>query len=105
MYLRHTIRRKDGKVHRYWRLVRSVRVGRRVIQQTVAHLGELDEHGRIEGRALARRLIGTPEQAPLFDDGNEHQTLVLLQDARILPARNGSCARRPILRRRRRACV
>ena len=45
MYLRHTTRKKDGKVHRYWRLVRSVRVGRRVIQQTVAQLGELDEHG------------------------------------------------------------
>jgi transposase len=69
MYLRHTIRRKDGKVHRYWRLVRSVRVGRRVIQQTVAHLGELDERGRIEARALARRLIGVPEEAPLFNDG------------------------------------
>src|SRR6476620_403826 len=84
MYLRHTIRRKDGKVHRYWRLVRSVRVGRRVIQQTVAHLGELDEHGRIEARALARRLIGTPEQAPLCDDGNEHQTVpVRLKGVRI----------------------
>src|SRR5499427_9311106 len=84
MYLRHTIRRKDGKVHRYWRLVRSVRVGRRVIQQTVAHLGELDEHGRIEARALARRLIGTPEQALLFNDGNEHQTVpVRLKGIRI----------------------
>jgi transposase len=72
MYLRHTIRKKDGKLHRYWRLVRSVRIGRRVIQQTVAHLGELDEHGRIEARALARRLIGAPEQAPLFEDGSEH---------------------------------
>ncbi len=70
MYLRHTIRKKDGKVHRYWCLVRSVRVGKRVIQQTVAHLGELDEHGRIEARALARHLIGAPEQAPLFDDGS-----------------------------------
>jgi transposase len=69
MYLRHTIRKKDGKVHRYWCLVRSVRVGRRVIQQTVAHLGELDEHGRIAARALARRLIGAPEQTTLFDDG------------------------------------
>jgi hypothetical protein len=29
MYLRHTIRKKDGKVHRYWRLVRSVRIGGR----------------------------------------------------------------------------
>jgi hypothetical protein len=69
MYLRHTIRRKDWKVHRYWRLVRSVCVGRRVIQQTVAHLGELDAHGRIEARELARRLIGTPEQLQLFNDG------------------------------------
>ena len=71
MYLRHTIRKKDGKVHRYWRLVRSVRVGRRVIQQTVAQLGELDERGRIEARALARRLIGVPEEAALFDDGSQ----------------------------------
>lgn len=69
MYLRHTIRRKDGKVDRYWRLVRSVRVGRRVVQQTVAQLGELDERGRFEARALARHLIGVPEQAELFDDG------------------------------------
>jgi transposase len=74
MYLRHTIRKKDGKVHRYWCLVRSVRVGRRVIQQTVAYLGELDEHGRIEARVLARRLIGAAEQAQLFDDGSEHLT-------------------------------
>jgi transposase len=75
MYLRHTIRRKDGKVHRYWRLVRSVRVGRRVIQQTVAQLGELDEHAHIEARALARRLIGTPEQAQLFNDGSADLTV------------------------------
>ena len=68
MYLRHTTRKKDGKVHRYWRLVRSVRVGRRVIQPTVAQLGELDEHGRLAARALARHLIGTPEQARLFDE-------------------------------------
>src|SRR5947209_1572239 len=84
MYLRHTIRKKDGKAHRYWRLVRSVRVGRRVIQQTVAQLGELDEHGRIAARALARRLIGAPEQAALFDDGSERLTVpVRLKGIRI----------------------
>jgi transposase len=84
MYLRHTTIRKDGKVHRYWRLVRSVRVGRRVIQQTVAHLGELDAHGRIEARSLARRLIGTPEQARLFSDGSEQLTVpVRLKGLRI----------------------
>ena len=84
MYLRHTIRKKDGKVHRYWGLVRSVRVGRRVIQQTMAHLGELDEHGRIEARALARRLIGAPEQAPLFKDSGADLTVpVRLKGVRI----------------------
>src|SRR5438105_8725871 len=84
MYLRHTIRKKDGKVLRYWRLVRSVRVGRRVIQQTVAHLGELDERGRIEARTLARRLIGAPEQARLFKDGGEDLTApVRLKGVRI----------------------
>src|SRR6516225_3837538 len=84
MFLRHMIRKKDGKVHRYWCLVRSVRVGRRVIQQTVAHLGELDDHGRVEARRLARRLIGTPEQAPLFSDGSEHLTVpVRLKGIRV----------------------
>src|SRR5271165_2541856 len=84
MYLRHAIRKKDGKVHRYWCLVRSVRVGRRVIQQTVAHLGELDERGRIEARALARRLIGAPDEASLFNDGSDHLTApVRLKSVRI----------------------
>jgi transposase len=84
MYLRHTIRKKDGKVHCYWRLVRGVRVGRRVIQQTVAHLGELDEHGRLEARKLARQLIGVPEQASLFDDGSRDVSApVRLKDIRI----------------------
>jgi len=84
MYLRHTTVKKDGKVHRYWRLVRSVRVGRRIIQQTVAHLGELDARGRIEARALARHLIGAPERAQLFEDGSEHLTVpVRLKGVRI----------------------
>src|SRR6201994_1453582 len=84
MYLRHTTRKKDGKVHRYWSLVRSVRAGRRVIQQTVAHLGEIDEQGRLEARALSARLIGTPEQAPLFADGAGHLTVpVRLKEIRI----------------------
>jgi transposase len=84
MYLRHTTIRKDGKVHRYWRLVRSVRVGRRVIQQTVAQLGELDAHGRIGARAFARRLIGAPEQAALFNDASAHLTVpVRLKGIRI----------------------
>src|SRR3989442_7647813 len=69
MYLRHTTLRKDGKVHRYWRLVRSVRVGRKVIQQTVAQLGELDADGRARAKALARAITGEREQPDLFDPG------------------------------------
>jgi hypothetical protein len=84
MYLRYTTRKKDGKVHRTWRLVRSVRIGRRVIQQTVTHLGELDEAGRLRARALARALIGEPEQADLFDDGTRDQTIgVRLKGVRV----------------------
>jgi transposase len=84
MYLRHTTRKKDGEVHRYWRLVRSVRVGRRVMQQTVAQLGELDEQGRLDARAFARTLIGAPEQATLFDDGSAQRTVpVRLKGVRI----------------------
>jgi transposase len=66
MYLRHTTRRKDGKVHRYWRLVRSVRVGSKVVQQTVAQLGELDAAGRARARALARTITGDRGQPDLF---------------------------------------
>ncbi len=73
MYLRHTTRRKDGKVHRYWQLVRSVRIGRKVVQQTVAHLGELDAQGRARAQALARAITGDRDQPDLFitEDADE----------------------------------
>lgn len=70
MYLRHTVRRKDGKTHVYWRLVRSVRHGRWVVQETVAQLGELDAAGRAKAKALARRIAGRAaeeRQRNLFD--------------------------------------
>lgn len=67
MYLRHTTRKKNGKVHTYWRLVRSVRQGKRVVQQTIATLGELDAEGRAKAKALAERMSGRPVQPGLFD--------------------------------------
>ncbi len=75
MYLRHTTRRKEGKVHRYWRLVRSVRVGRKVVQQTVAHLGELDADGRARARALARAITGDREQPDLFNPAEADEAI------------------------------
>jgi transposase len=58
MYLRHTTRKKNGKTHVYWQLVRSVRHGRKVVQETVAQLGELDAAGRARAQGLARSITG-----------------------------------------------
>lgn len=68
MYLRHTTVCKNGKTHTYWRLVRSVRVGGKVRQETVAQLGELDAAGRVRARALAEALVGVERRPGLFDE-------------------------------------
>jgi transposase len=68
MYLRHATVCKNGKAHTYWRLVRSVRVGNKVRQETVAQLGELDAAGRVRARALAEAIVGVEHQPGLFDE-------------------------------------
>src|SRR5438477_698549 len=68
MYLRHTTITKNGKTRVYWRLVRSVRVGSKVRQETVAQLGELDAQGRVRARALAEAIVGIERQPGLFED-------------------------------------
>jgi hypothetical protein len=83
MYLRHTTRHKDGKVHVYWQLVRSVRVGRRVLQQTVAHLGELDAQGRARAKALARAITGEIDQPDLFTAADEPIEAIPVQLNRV----------------------
>jgi transposase len=67
LYLRHSVRRKNGKQHTYWRLVRSVRRGGKVLQETVAQLGELDGAGRANARLLAQHSTGTDQQRELFE--------------------------------------
>src|SRR5260370_1928129 len=68
MYLRHTSVSKKGKTPTYWRLVRSVRVGPKVRQETVAYLGELDAQGRLKAKALAEKIVGIERQPSLFED-------------------------------------
>ena len=71
MFLRHTTRTKNGKTHTYWRLVQSVRIGKKVHQRTVVVLGELDEEGQARARSFARHLgVGPPERG-LFDEPGE----------------------------------
>jgi hypothetical protein len=44
MFLRHKIRRKDGKQHRYWSIVENRRVsGGRTVQRQVLYLGEIND--------------------------------------------------------------
>jgi len=69
LYLRHSTVHKNGKTHTYWRLVRSVRVGGRIRQETVAQLGELDAEGRTRASALAAHFLGKRTyQRDLFED-------------------------------------
>lgn len=47
MYLRRCYRKKDGKRHAYWALVKSRRTARGPRQQVVAYLGGLEEAARL----------------------------------------------------------
>ena len=89
MYLRHSTVRKDGKEHTYWRLVRSVRRDGKVVQETVAQLGELDAQGRLRAEALARRITGRADQYELFEErpGAEQAIAVRLDRVRLERAR------------------
>ena len=83
VYLRHSIVRKNGKAHTYWRLVRSVRRGGRVVQETVAQLGELDAKGRAKAKALAREITGRREQRELFEEPAPGDETVQVRLSRI----------------------
>jgi transposase len=85
VYLRHSVRRKDGKRHVYWRVVRSVRRNGKVVQETVAQLGELDAQGRAKAKALARQITGRADQRELFESasGETEAAAVRLDGVRV----------------------
>ena len=86
MYLRHSRIHKDGKTHTYWRLVRSVRRDGKVVQETVAQLGELDAEGRAKARALAHAITGRSSgQRELFEEVTEETAAapVRLREVRL----------------------
>jgi len=67
MFIRPIHVEKDGKRHAYWALVESYRTDRGPRQRVVAHLGRMDEKGRLGIREVAR---GKPadHQPRLFED-------------------------------------
>jgi transposase len=73
MFLRAKIRKKDGKIHRYFSVVENRRVGakRRTVQRTVLHLGEINGSQEAAWR----------QTLEVFDEGRqEHRTLSLFPD-------------------------
>jgi transposase len=90
VYLRHSKVRKDGKTHTYWRLVRSVRRNGKVVQETVAQLGELDTEGRAKAKALARQITGRGEQRELFEASAAGEATVPVRLDRIRVERGRS---------------
>jgi len=83
VYLRHSKVRKDGKTHTYWRLVRSVRRNGKVVQETVAQLGELDAQGRAKAKALARQITGRGDQGELFEEPGGEEAVVAIRLKRL----------------------
>jgi transposase len=77
MYLRHSTVTKNGKTHTYWRLVRSVRTGTKVRQETVLQLGELDEQGRLRAKALAQSFLGIERPPGWFDEPAPEQPITI----------------------------
>ena len=76
MFLRATKRFKDGKLHYYWSLVESVRVGRRVFQRRALYLGELNDSQREEWQHAVEALDekGNVRQLKLFPEDRAPET-------------------------------
>ncbi|HYM99800.1 MAG TPA: IS1634 family transposase [Aestuariivirgaceae bacterium] len=72
MFLRASIRKKDGKVHRYFSVVENKRVGRgRVVQRHVLYLGEINDS---QERAWRKSI-------EVFEEGSERaKTLSLFAE-------------------------
>lgn len=75
MFLKRTLRRKDGKEHHYWSLVENRRVdgGKKVVQRHVLYLGEINS----SQQAAWRKTI------EIFEDGSpERRTVALFPEER-----------------------
>lgn len=67
MFLRATIRHKDGKIHRYWSVVESRRIGgNRVVQRPLLYLGEInDSEAAAWRKSIAVLEDGSPQPRTL----------------------------------------
>ena len=78
MFLRHKLRRKDGKEHRYWSIVENRRVsGGRTVQRHVLYLGEIND----SQRAAWWRTIEAFDE-----DGQASRQIALFPEDRAAPS-------------------
>jgi hypothetical protein len=78
MFLRHKLRCKDGKEHRYWSIVENRRVsGGRTVQRHVLYLGEINDSQR----------AAWCQTIEAFDDGGQTgKQIALFPEDRAAPA-------------------
>ena len=80
MFLRHKIRRKDGKEHRYWSIVENRRVsGGRTVQRHVLYLGEIND---------AQRAAWCQTIEAFDEGGHQARQIALFPEDRAAPALN-----------------
>src|SRR5260370_6655742 len=88
MFLRHTIRKEDGKEHRYFSVVENKRVaGGRVVHRHVLYLGEINDTQELAWRKsieVFEEGVGQPRTLSLFP---EDRCEGLLPDASIVRLR------------------
>jgi Transposase DDE domain len=97
MFLRATIRKKDGKQHRYWSIVENKRLrGGRVLQRHVLYLGEINssqEHAWRKSIEVFEDGAQQPRTLSLFADDRD---AVQANDASVVQVRmNELSLRRP----------
>ena len=77
MFLRHKVRRKDGKEHHYWSIVENRRVsGGRTVQRHVLYLGEINAS---QGAAWCKAI-------EVLDEDGQQATMALFPEDRPAPA-------------------
>jgi transposase len=102
MFLRCTIRKKDGKEHRYWNVVENRRVsGGRVVQRQVLYLGEINGSQREawrktievfeDGAATAQTMALFPEDRPVEVDDEQVVRIRLKEVELRRPRQWGAC--------------
>lgn len=88
MFLRRH-RAGPGRAKHYWALVRSVREGSRVRQETIAYLGNLDAKGVKRANSVVAKIFGkkASEASGLFDGQSEDAEVdvstILLKSIRV----------------------